>query len=320
MRARGIVSIGVLISIALGVMLMSTMPPTDNFLLDNPFWNGLSRAAGEVGLRPLSSLTDLTPRMGDVLLIIGPSRNFTLSELDSLRRYLLGGGSIILADDFGSGNQILEALEVAPRLNGSLLVDPLFKERDGKLPRIMKISGELAGGIEELVLNYPTVVEGCGETLASSSPYSFLDLDLDGIYDDGEPKGPFTVICKVGYGRGELILISDSSIFINAMLEKDGNMLLLKHLTDGRSPLIDVGHWEEGVLARVKRILTNIYGAMSSLEGRYTIVALLLILMTRLRVPKPDPGKDEVEKILDRNPNWDRKVLERLREEIVHES
>ncbi len=45
-----------------------------------------------------------------VLMVIGPSASYDDTEFMSLLLFLLRGGSLVIADDFGSGNQILEPL------------------------------------------------------------------------------------------------------------------------------------------------------------------------------------------------------------------
>lgn len=45
-----------------------------------------------------------------VLVIAGPAANYDLTETISVILYLLRGGSVIIADDFGTGNQILDPL------------------------------------------------------------------------------------------------------------------------------------------------------------------------------------------------------------------
>ncbi|MCE7733830.1 MAG: hypothetical protein GPJ54_03060 [Candidatus Heimdallarchaeota archaeon] len=44
------------------------------------------------------------------LVIVGPAADFTATETFSVLLYLLRGGSLIIADDFGTGNQILEPI------------------------------------------------------------------------------------------------------------------------------------------------------------------------------------------------------------------
>ncbi len=44
------------------------------------------------------------------LVIVGPAANFDATETFSVLLYLLRGGSLIIADDFGTGNQILEPI------------------------------------------------------------------------------------------------------------------------------------------------------------------------------------------------------------------
>ena len=189
----------------------------EDFDPGNPGWNGLSRLSSELHLQRLPNLIDrdllLRNPSNATLLILGPDWEFTESEAMLIREFLESGGVAILADDFEYGNSLLQLLHVDAYFNNSLLVDPLFMEIRARLPRIRSFSNTLNSlGISGITLNYATIIEGCKRPLALSSYYSFLDLNLDNKWDEGEPKGPFTVACEVEMGRGRLFLISDPSM------------------------------------------------------------------------------------------------------------
>ena len=245
------------------------------------------------------------------LLIIGPERNFTEYEALILKRFLEVGGRIILADDFGSGNELLELLGVYARLNGSLLVDPLFKERNMKFPRIRDVK---VSGVDEIVFNYATIIEGCQDPLALSSSYSFLDLNLNGEWDEGEPKGPFTVACKLNVGEGSLIIISDSSVWINSMFEMKDNRMLLEKLIGNRTMMMDYSHRVPSRLTSAKSMIESLTKMLATPEARYAILVGVILVITRYR-KGIRAVESEVEKILMRNPTWDRELLLRLERE-----
>jgi hypothetical protein len=68
-------------------------------------------------LRDLTHL-DTDPRDA-MLLIIGPSKPYGTHELAYLRTFLSEGGRVILADDFGVGNDILSFLGIDARFSAS---------------------------------------------------------------------------------------------------------------------------------------------------------------------------------------------------------
>ncbi len=57
-------------------------------------------------------------------------------------------------------------------------------------------------------------------------------------------KGPFPVIVETSYGKGKIVVISDSSFLINSMIDLGDNLKLVNVLTDGRQAMLDTSHWK----------------------------------------------------------------------------
>jgi len=305
---------GLVIGLAAAMLILYAAPPIDDFNPLNPYWNGFSDLISRLHAVELSSLFDenlLLNPSNTSLLIVGPEKEFSEDEVRIIERFLRSGGQVIIADDFGSGNQLLELLGVDVRFNGSLLVDPLFKERSMRLPRIRVMTL----GVRELVFNYGTILEGCPNPIARSSSYSFLDLDLDGKWSEGEPRGPFATACFLSLGRGKLIIVADSSLWINSMFQMEDNQEFLKSLIGGRAVLIDGSHWELSSLTMAKRALSMMSSYIASPELRYALIALAVVALVRYR-RRRRAEESEVEKVLMRNPTWDRGLLIKLEREM----
>jgi len=309
-----VIAVGLIAAaIAISLIVVYT-PPPDDFSLENPGWNGLSKLSSELRLRRVNSIPDerlLLDPSNATLLLIGPEAEFTQRETEFLTEFMNRGGIVILMDDFGSGNTLLQLLEVAPRFNGSLLLDPLFKERSSALPKIRAPAMNLS----EIVLNYATVIEECGKPLAYSSFYSFLDVDSDGVWDAGEPEGPLVVACAVEMGKGELILVADSSVGINSMLDLGSNAIFLKKLIGDREVFIDESHWKPSRFAVAREWLLTAASLIAQPEVRYAVVAAAVVAVMRYR-RGAGRGESEVEKVLMRNPTWDKALLEKLQREM----
>jgi len=311
---RSIIAASLLTIIAI-TLIIYIAPSSEDFDPSNPYWNGFSSLY--IAYHPQLIKDPLDERLlqnpsNTTLLIIGPEKNFTKYEAWILRRFLETGGRIILADDFGSGNELLRSLGVDVRLNGSLLVDPLFKERNMRFPRIRDVR---LSGIDEIVFNYATILEGCGRPMALSSSYSFLDLNANGRWDEGEPKGPFIVACGLDVGEGRLIAVSDSSIWINSMLEMEDNRMLLERLIENRSLAMDYYHRTPSRLASAKSAVEYLGRVIAMPEARYAILVGLILVIAKYTRGARAP-ESEVEKILMRNPTWDRELLQRLEREM----
>ncbi|MEM0336016.1 MAG: DUF4350 domain-containing protein [Thermofilum sp.] len=273
-------------ALALGVvMLVAWLYPVNaDFWPANPGWNGLQELARSRGAleAPLTELAALDPR-NYTLLIVGPSKSFTPGEVLAVRAFLAKGGRVVIADDFGTANELLEAIGAPVRLTGGLLVDPLLNLGARELP-LAYWSGR------RLALNYATAlnVTGCAgcRVLAASSFFSYLDLDGNGVHDEGEPAGPLPTAVSLSFRGGELVVVSDSSIFINSMLGREGNALFLEHLLRSTAPAIDNSHWEETPLVALKAALSSAHRALSSPELKYPLAAaapLGVVAMRRQR-------------------------------------
>lgn len=109
-------------------------PPTGDFRVDNPFWNGLSSFCDKAKVASLDSLGDLPSAGKGTALLVVPYERFTEVELAQVRSYVSSGGTLVLSDDYGYGNQVLGGLGLKIRFNGQPLLDPLFDYRNKWLP------------------------------------------------------------------------------------------------------------------------------------------------------------------------------------------
>ncbi|MEM4536227.1 MAG: DUF4350 domain-containing protein [Nitrososphaerota archaeon] len=318
MRIYAIVA-GFMAAIIAVLSLIISVPPLDDFNPYNPYWNGFSKLSSETDIQYLDSIIDerlIAEPSRHVLFIIGPEREFEKVEADFIKSFIENGGITILMDESGSGNSLLRLLEVSPRLNGSLLLDPLFKDRAAVLPKIRIPSMN----ISEVVANYATTIDGCQKAIGYSSFYAFLDVNSNSIWDEGEPRGPLTVVCEIAMGKGKLIVISDSSLWINSMISRGSNFEFFKRLISNRRCLIDRSHWEPSKFAIVKESLNSFLQFFSQLEIRYAFIIGVVLVLLRLRLEKFIKYKEsEVDKVLIRNPTWSREVLEKLWREMHSE-
>ncbi|MEM3070946.1 MAG: DUF4350 domain-containing protein [Candidatus Bathyarchaeia archaeon] len=315
--------LGILSALIASASIIHLIPPTDDFSPNNPFWNGLKRAYESLNMSTIEDLRRIeaysTPdgARSLALLLLGPSTPFNPDEVRPVERFLSSGGLLILADDFGTGNQLLSALGIGFKLNGSLLLDPLFKVKSRRLPEIIHIAGV---EVEGVALNYATVISGEGyRSLASSSSFSFLDLNNNQEWDPDEPKGPFPVAAEAGYGAGRIIVVSDPSFMINCMFDMEGNAEFAAHLLKGRRPLLDTSHWRPSPLSRAKEILATAFYITSLPEIRYSIATVTVTIILRTEYRRVRVKMSRVEEVLKRHPDWDKSILARLEEDLHHE-
>jgi len=321
---------GALTSIVVLAAIVISIPSTDDFSPDNPLWNGMSVIASRLNAStiPLIGVKSILPRSSAVL-VIGPDRDFTPEEIEAVLSYLSNGGILVVADDFGTGGELLKGIGVGVRFNGSLLADPLFKYRAQYLPRI---EAEVRGMRYSIYFNYGTVLdieEGGGTCIAYSSPFSYLDINLNGKRDEGEPYGPFCTAYMVRFGSGVAYIVSDSSIFINSMVGVGDNLGFIAAIVGNRSTFIVSDKWVQGVYSAVRSYLLGIAHLLFSTSYKYPSAAILGIISYTLgrylyrlieyrrRKPRMSGAGEEVRDVVSKHPEWDQRVLERIAREVM---
>ncbi|HPR41248.1 MAG TPA: DUF4350 domain-containing protein [Candidatus Methanofastidiosa archaeon] len=213
-----------------------------------------------------------------VVVIIGPRASYSGDEKAFLRQFVEGGGTLLIADDFGTGNEVLEGIGLEARFSNLPMLDTVF-EKAGAFPIAYK-GGELSE--YSLLLNYPSTIEGDVIPIFETTSMAFLDIDEDGSYGKGDISGPFTVVASVEIGDGIVYMISDPSILINNMIGKMDNMAFLHHMmediTDNYSKTVYIDEAHLGTLEDIERF--NVVLTMPNNPlFRYIIISFLLIVL-----------------------------------------
>jgi len=302
--------VGVVLLVAAVAAVGWLYPALDDLWVENPGWNGLSEFYGcvdPVRVQGAGDLVGVDPS-NSTLFIVGPSRGFSEEDVAGVRRYLVEGGRVVLLDDFGSGNELLEGLGVGTRFNGSLLRDSVFFDPAPEFPRLLNFSTYMGG---EVLLNYGSVLsmgEGA-QVLVKSSPFSYVE-DGSGVELAAHP-----VVARIRYGGGVLVLVSDSSVWLNCMIDRVDNRLLLERVVRGVA-LVDVGHSVPTRLLAFKWWLGDVYGFLSVAEARYGVALLMVYAVFRVKLEGGQVEVDEVGEILVRHPDWSRERLMWLKERL----
>jgi len=276
----------VMLTIALVIILTVVMwlsPTNDDFRTDNPSWNGAKSVSSSYPVSPLESLSNLPPSPKGSTLILIPYLQSSSTELEALNSFITQGGTLILADDYGYGNQVLEYLGLKARFSGQPLLDPLANYKNKWFPRISPLqSGSLTNNIESLVFNHATCLTDVEATdvLAQSSSFSFLDLNGNQVWEEDEPTGPLPVISQHNLGSGQIILIADPSIFINSMETLESNYNFIQNIAaiTTSNLLIDQSHLPPSNLHQTKNLLARIHGFLITPLGTLGLVILALTI------------------------------------------
>ena len=211
-------------------------------------WNGCSEITSLS--RNVTFLSYDKPLTGSPLLaIIGPATEFSKKESSRIWRFMENGGSVLLADDFGTGNELLKDLNVSAKFSKTPLADLLYYDKNPGFPLIIDFSpSPLTINVTALLLNRPSYIEIENSSqvieLASSSPFSFIDLNEEHRPAINETVDSYPVMALTKIGKGSLILVSDPDIFVNEIVDLYNNKQLFENLLKigGGSLLFDIDH------------------------------------------------------------------------------
>jgi hypothetical protein len=305
-----------IITIAIASIIL---PPTDDFERSNPYWNGLKIFSETINTTFIDVTTQQLNPETTVLFVIGPSENITQQRIEYWKKYAENGGTLVIMDETGIINNALSNFNINIRINGHLLLDPVFYYKSWKLPKITDITKtSITKNITTIVTNLPSVLNITAHNikiLAKSSPFSFLDLK--GNYEPSQesPTGPFPIAAETSYGKGQIIIFSDSDLFINSMITLADNLQLLKNIAQNKKAIIDTGVWKKSTQTTFRNIILSIYSILLIPEIKYTIT-ILIITTIYILINKQKPKKiiDEIQEILKKHPDWDKNLLQTLKE------
>lgn len=234
---------GLALAVLLGVVVAGTTSAAV-FGVYNPGWEGSSELRGvaeAAGAEP-AVVTNTTRYAAvdpgtAVAVVLSPDRAYTDREAARVRAFVRAGGTLVVAEDFGSnGGPLLAAVGAETRFEGALVRDERSAWRSPAMPVATGVTNRSATpyteGVGSLTLNYATVLEpGPNATvLVRSSPFAYLDTNGDGTIGPGESLGARPVVAVEPVGEGRVVAVSDPSLFLNAMLEREGNRRFARNL------------------------------------------------------------------------------------------
>ena len=238
----------------------------------------------------------------DVLVIIRPTCGYDEREVAAILEFVRNGGGLLIADDFGLSYNIVKAFGVeflyAEKKVRVLEYKNYYKQPS--LPMVTVNLGRIASDLNignknlTIVLNDANALKISGTSaiiLGTTSNESFLDVDGDEYLDDNEKMGPLPVVIAARYGNGSVVIISDSSIFWNDMIDVKDNSEFLKvvirWLSGGKEGAVIA--FDESKLGWEDRI--SLIGFFSSVFfGSMIIHANMIMLMVLMIAVTPMYG------------------------------
>jgi hypothetical protein len=243
--------VGLALAVTLGaVFALSTSAAA--FGVYNPAWDGAS------GLTDLADETDADAQIAvnttayerarpneTVAVILSPNERYSATDRRRVYRFVDAGGTLVVAEDVGPvGNSLLAALGADTRFDGQPVRDERNYYRSPAFPTASNVSdAPETEGVKQLTLNHGTALRANPaaedtDVLVRTSPYAYLDANRNEQLDDDETLAPRPVVVRERVGNGTVIVVSDPSVFINAMLERPGNRRFARNLLDAHDRVL----------------------------------------------------------------------------------
>ncbi len=204
-----------------------------DFATQNAQWNGLSEllavaAEEDADLVVVSRLDLGTLTPADGLFVVYPTDAL---PTDDLSDYMRAGGRIAVADDFGAADSLFRVFRIGRA------------EPNPDAPSVLRLRGNGELLVARPLTQHP-LTEGVG-AVVTNHPRVLFHAELEPIFAIGDHDA---IVLAGAVGDGRLVAIGDPSLFINNMLELDGNrrfasnlLLYLRGDAGGRIYLIEPG-------------------------------------------------------------------------------
>lgn len=270
----------------------------------NPSWDGSSTLRQEVPPAGTSVVVgEQTATYAAVsppettAFVLSPDRRYTDDEAAQLRRFVRDGGTLVIAEDFGPhADPLLDRVGASTRVDGRPLRDEHSYYRSPGLAVATGVTpSPLTAGVEQLTLNRGTALEPHGaRVLVESSSLAYLDDNANASLDATETVRPYPVVTAERLGDGQVVVVADPSLFINAMLERPGNRRFALALTErSETVLLDYSH-AEAVPPLVRAALAVRRSPALQTVGVFAAVGLVVLLARRFPTTRTRQATDTV--------------------------
>ncbi|MFU8866707.1 DUF4350 domain-containing protein [Natronococcus sp.] len=264
-------------------------------------------------------------------IVVAPDEPYGAADAARVQAFVDNGGTLVVLENYGTdANDLLEAVGADARTDGRILLDERSHDRGPAMPIATATANhERTAGVDQLTLNYATAVDPNGATvLVGTSDYAHLADSPGAELEDDTAFDAYPVATVEDVGNGEVVVVGDPSITINAMYgEPDNAAFLQRQYADDDRVLLDLSHGEElPPLASITLTLREL-PALQALLGLFAVVAVVASSNRTLRSglgavrdrlePDDDRGAalsdaERAELLRERHPDWD--------DERIHET
>lgn len=306
-------------------------------------WEGTSdlRSMGDADDRELvvarnTSAYGTVESNTSVAFVFSPDERYGATDADRLAQFVEDGGTLVMAEAAGPhGNPLLEAVGAETRVDGDPLRDETHYDASPDFPETAATGAHFyVNDVETVVINHGSALElpeKDATRLLESSPYGYLDQNRDGELSDDEELARYPVGAVEDVGDGQVVILSDPSMFINVMLDRGDNRVFLSNLLEPHETVVfDISHGEAlPPLALALLVFRESLFLQLTVAG-VGVAGIWGIFHTRLPHRLRDRWEDRqqapqgpgfetdtlTEAVMTAHPQWDRDRAERVIETI----
>lgn len=219
----------------------------------NPSWEGTSELRSDAESAPGvethlvrdTAEYEEVPASETVAFVVAPEATYEGEDVARLREFVANGGTLVVLENFGEpGNALLADVGAQARVDGRLLRDQRHHYQGPAMPVANDIGNHsLTDGIDRLTLNYGTAVEpGNATVLVSTSGFTYLGPEDDDLDEQDELRS-YPVATVETVGDGQVVVVGDPSVTINAMYDEPDNGAFVRGLyADADHVVFDRSH------------------------------------------------------------------------------
>lgn len=192
-----------------------------------------------------------------VVLLLGVAEPDNETQ-QSIGQFVNQGGTVIVTADTGfHSNTLLGTVGATARIQNGPLRDPRNYHRSPLLPIAESTENTNSPNVSQFTLNHAGIVSPNDATvMAQTSEFAYVDTNQNGQFDSSESLSRRPVMTTEQVGDGRVLTISDSSVFVNGMMERDGNKALAETLLAGHEQVVLMNHHSGSVPPIMHAIIT----------------------------------------------------------------
>jgi hypothetical protein len=252
----------------------------------NPAWDGTDdfREVIETDEDVEGELVRETDRYEEVsanettAIVMAPEEPYGTEDAARVEQFVADGGTLVVLENFGTdANTLLDDVGAEARTDGRLVLDQRHYERGPAMPVATGITEHTrTAGVDQLSLNHATAVDPDDATvLVETSDYAHLGTSPDDELDEESDLASYPVATTEDVGDGEVVVVGDPSIAINAMYgEPDNAAFLQRQYADDEYVLFDVTHTADVPPLAGAMLTVREWPALQALVGLLVIAAV----------------------------------------------